>query len=59
MGPRGERGDKGEKGEPGPTIIGWEIDRATYQAVPIMSDGRAGPPLMLRALFEQFHDERG
>jgi hypothetical protein len=56
---RGEKGEKGENGEPGPTILGWEIDRANYQAVPIMSDGKHGPPLMLRALFEQFHDERG
>jgi hypothetical protein len=56
---RGEKGEKGENGEPGPTILSWEIDRAAYQAVPIMSDGKHGPPLMLRALFEQFHDERG
>ena len=64
-GPKGDKGDpgpKGERGEPGlsaPMIREWQIDRATYQAVPIMSDGKHGPPLMLRALFEQFHDERG
>ena len=54
MGPRGERG---EKGDPGPTIPDWEIDRAAYQAVPIMSDGTLGPPLVLHALFEQYHAE--
>jgi len=54
MGPRGERG---EKGDPGPTILDWEIDRAAYQAVPIMSDGTLGPPLVLHALFEQYHAE--
>jgi hypothetical protein len=56
-GPRGAQGAKGEKGDPGPTIVGWQIDRAKYQAVPIMSDGSEGPPLELRGLFEQFHEE--
>jgi hypothetical protein len=58
-GPRGERGAQGEKGDPGPTIVGWQIDRASYQALPVISDGTEGPPLKLRGLFEQFHDERG
>ena len=57
MGPRGERGEKGRKGDSCPTILDWEIDRASYQAVPIMSDGTLGPPLALRALFEQYHAE--
>jgi hypothetical protein len=57
MGPRGERGEKGHKGDPAPTILDWEIDRASYQAVPIMSDGTVRPPLALRGLFEQFHEE--
>jgi hypothetical protein len=57
MGPRGERGETGHKGDPGPTILDWGIDRAAYQAVPIMSDGTLGPPLVLRGLFEQFHQE--
>jgi hypothetical protein len=57
QGPRGERWPAGEKGPPGPTIVGWQIDRANYQAVPVMSDGTEGPPLALRALFEQFHEE--
>jgi hypothetical protein len=32
----------------------WEIDRTRYVITPIMSDGSKGPPLELRALFEQF-----
>jgi hypothetical protein len=58
-GPRGAQGAKGEKGEPGPTIVGWQIDRPKYQAIPVMSDGTEGPPLELRNLFVQFDDERG
>jgi hypothetical protein len=56
-GERGERGQKGDTGDPGPIILYWEIDRANYQAVPVMSDGTEGPPLALRGLFEQFHQE--
>ena len=56
-GPRGERGPSGEKGDPAPTIVRWEIDRASYQALPVMLDGTLGPPLALRGLFEQFHEE--
>jgi hypothetical protein len=40
-------------------IVNWTVDRERYLATPILTDGREGPPLMLRALFEQFHDERG
>jgi hypothetical protein len=36
-----------DKGDPGPVILDWEIDRASYHAVPIMSDGTLGPPLAL------------
>jgi hypothetical protein len=53
----GERGEKGDKGDSGPTIVGWQIDRRNYQAIPVMSDGTEGPPLSLRGLFEQFHEE--
>jgi hypothetical protein len=35
----------------------WHIDRDNYTAVPVMSDGREGPPLELRSLFEQFLTE--
>ena len=67
-GSRGDRGLKGERGLTGPrgehghaaaTIQSWQIDRARYAAIPIMSDGSEGPPLELRGLFEQFVSEQG
>jgi hypothetical protein len=63
QGRRGAAGEKGERGPPGPrgdagasgaTIRDWKIDRERYAATPVMSDGREGPPLELRGLFEQF-----
>jgi hypothetical protein len=59
---QGKRGDKGERGLQGVSgvavfIASWQIDRSNYIAVPVMSDGREGPPLELRSLFEQFHTE--
>jgi hypothetical protein len=58
-GPKGERGERGLQGPSGvPVFIaGWQIDRNNYTAVPVMSDGREGPPLELRSLFDQFHME--
>jgi hypothetical protein len=59
-GERGEPGAAGARGLPGtaaPTIIGWTIDRKAYAATPILSDQSEAPPLELRSLFEQFHDE--
>ena len=53
-GERGERGPQGNPGLSGATIRGWKIDRERYVATPVMSDGRDGPPLELRGLFEQF-----
>jgi hypothetical protein len=53
-GPQGERGPKGEPGEAGTSIRSWKLDRTRYVATPIMSDGKHGPPLELRGLFEQF-----
>jgi len=61
-GARGERGERGPKGDPGlsgVTICDWKIDRARYVATPVMSDGREGPPLELRGLFEQFLRDAG
>jgi hypothetical protein len=57
QGQHGGRGAKGEKGDPGPSIVGWQIDRPNYQAIPVMSDGTEGPPLALRGLFEQYDKE--
>jgi hypothetical protein len=56
-GAKGERGPKGDAGASGVTIRDWKIDRARYVATPVMSDGRDGPPLELRGLFEQFFSE--
>jgi hypothetical protein len=58
-GARGERGPKGDPGLSGATIREWKVDLARYVATPVMSDGREGPPLELRGLFEQFlHETR-
>src|SRR6516164_7404415 len=51
---QGSRGVAGERGVPGrdaPRIVKWELDRGTYTATPIMSDGTKGPGLELRELF--------
>ena len=62
-GPKGEAGTVGQvgpRGAPGqaaPTILGWNIDRQSYEATPIMSDDSVVPPMQLRGLFEQFHGE--
>ncbi len=59
-GPPGDRGEQGARGLPGasaPVIVGWTIDREAYTATPVLSDQSPAPPLELRALFEQFHDE--
>ena len=56
----GERGPQGPAGPPGKDavkLVRWTLDRATYTATPVLSDGSWGPPLDLRALFEQFWDE--
>jgi len=58
-GEKGERGPKGDPGLSGVTIRDWKIDRARYVATPVMSDGREGPPLELRGLFQQFLTEAG
>jgi len=59
-GERGPRGEKGEHGAPGAdalTITSWMLDRARYRAIPMMSNGKPGPELDLRGLFEQFQLE--
>jgi hypothetical protein len=53
-GDTGERGPIGERGFAAVLIREWKIDRATYTATPIMSDGSEGPTLELRSLFVQF-----
>jgi hypothetical protein len=64
QGPRGRPGPQGERGEKGapaglstaPTIRSWRVDRQHFLVIPIMSDGREGPGLDLRALFEPSED---
>jgi len=60
VGKSGKPGDKGERGPAGPpgqtiTIADWLIE--DYRAVPVMSDGKPGPALDLRGLFELYHRE--
>jgi hypothetical protein len=60
QGERGQPGSRGEKGAPAEPVLeirGWQIDRENYRAIPVMSDGKEGPPLELRGLFEQFQTE--
>ncbi len=54
----GSKGKQGERGERGPaiSIAGWE--QRDFRIVPVMSDGSIGPPLDLRAIFEQYDAER-
>ena len=68
-GPPGEKGDAGNPGRDGdpgprgvsaiaaPCIVGWDIERENYLAIPKLADGTSGPPLVLRDLFEQFQIE--
>ena len=42
----------GPRGEPAPSITGWRVGRASYSAVPLLSDGSEGAPLELRGLFK-------
>jgi hypothetical protein len=56
-GPEGKAGADGKDGAPAPIIKGWRVERSKYLAVPVMSDGRDGPPLELRSLFAQFQNE--
>jgi len=39
-------------------VIGWELDRSKYRAIPFYADG-PGFPINLRPLFEQFFEEAG
>jgi len=56
VGPRGRKGEKGEKGD-SPEIVSWHLERKTYRAFPVFADGKMGPELNLRPLFEQFVEE--
>ena len=58
-GERGPRGEKGDKGEPGTTVVAWQLDRERYCISPRMSDGKVGPVMELRPMFERFLGEVG
>jgi hypothetical protein len=38
-------------------LTAWKIDRERYRAVPLYSDGKFGPAIELRDLFQQFLNE--
>jgi len=38
-------------------IAAWKVDHQRYRAVPFYADGKPGPPIELRDLFQQFHNE--
>jgi hypothetical protein len=57
QGARGIAGERGPAGKDAASIVKWELDVASYTAVPIMSSGSRGPALELRSLFQQFNDE--
>src|SRR5262249_32190349 len=57
QGQRGIAGPEGKRGPPGNIITGWIVDRSTYRIPPRLSDGSLGPPLELRALFEEDHSD--
>ncbi|MBR1174870.1 collagen-like protein [Bradyrhizobium sp. KB893862 SZCCT0404] len=56
-GPQGPRGERGERGPSGAKIASWRVEPADYTATPVMNDGTEGPPLELRRLFDQFHQD--
>jgi len=53
MAKQGQRGIAGPPGKDASRITSWIVDRSTYRVTPRLSDGTLGPPLELRALFEQ------
>jgi hypothetical protein len=62
QGPQGLQGEKGARGDAGPAgrnleLTSWHIDKDNYVITPLLSDGKRGPSLNLRALFQQFIDE--
>ena len=40
-------------------IKGWKFDHATFRLTPVLLDGREGPIMELRDMYEQFKNERG
>jgi hypothetical protein len=55
-GERGFAGARGPQGESGATFLCWKIDRKNFVAIPLMTNGKEGPRLYLRELFEEYHN---
>ena len=62
-GARGERGPAGARGAAGkpaadqPTVIAFKIK--DWRLVSFLSDGRPGPDVDFRPMFEKYHNEAG
>jgi len=56
-GGRGPRGMTGGRGERAPEIKGWLVDKKTFRASPILTDGTVGAALELKGLFQEFLDQ--
>jgi hypothetical protein len=52
-GPQGVRGERGPRGDAAAELVGWSVNSGDYTAEPLLSNGKVGPRLFLRPLFEQ------
>ena len=55
VGLAGPRGERGERGQAAPAIAAWEIDDSAFVAYPLLANGRKGPGLHLRGMFEVYN----
>ena len=53
----GPRGTNGDPGPSAPSIHSWTVDAASYRVVFFTTDGKPGPELNLRPLFEAYYNE--
>ena len=53
----GPRGTNGDPGPSAPSIHSWTVDAASYRVVFFTTDGKPGPELSLRPLFEAYYNE--
>jgi hypothetical protein len=56
-GGRGPRGETGNRGQPAPEIKGWLVNKQTFTAAPVLTNGSVGAALDLRRLFQEFLDQ--
>ena len=57
QGATGPQGPPGPRGAPAPAIAAWEIDDSAFTAYPLLSNGRKGPGLHLRGMFEVYNEQ--